>query len=156
MPWGTSASNTLKINKITIISFFTLCRNTTISFHNFVELIPVFKIYLYLCRIDYSLNNIITMKKRHYGMLSLALTSCLAVHAENKNQNTDKPNVIFIYADDLGYGDLECYGAKNVQTPNVNRLASEGIRFINAHATAPCRYQYPIQIFHADRRICMA
>lgn len=51
MPWGTSASNTLKINKITIISFFTLCRNTTISFHNFVELIPVFKIYLYLCRI---------------------------------------------------------------------------------------------------------
>ena len=78
MPWGTSASNTLKINKITIISFFTLCRNTTISFHNFVELIPVFKIYLYLCRIDYSLNNIITMKKRHYGMLSLALTSCLA------------------------------------------------------------------------------
>lgn len=144
MPWGTSASNTLKINKITIISFFTLCRNTTISFHNFVELIPVFKIYLYLCRIDYSLNNIITMKKRHYGMLSLALTSCLAVHAENKNQNTDKPNVIFIYADDLGYGDLECYGAKNVQTPNVNRLASEGIRFINAHATAatstPSRY----------------
>lgn len=76
------------------------------------------------------------MKKRHYGMLSLAFTSCLAVHAENKNQNTDKPNVIFIYADDLGYGDLECYGAKNVQTPNVNRLASEGIRFINAHATA--------------------
>ena len=144
MPWGTSASNTLKINKITIISFFTLCRNTTIAFHNFVELIPVFKIYLYLCRIDYSLNNIITMKKRHYGMLSLALTSCLAVHAENKNQNTDKPNVIFIYADDLGYGDLECYGAKNVQTPNVNRLASEGIRFINAHATAatstPSRY----------------
>ena len=44
------------------------------------------------------------MKKRHYGMLSLAFTSCLAVHAENKNQNTDKPNVIFIYADDLGYG----------------------------------------------------
>ena len=77
-------------------------------------------------------------------MLSLALTSCLAVHAENKIQNTDKPNVIFIYADDLGYGDLECYGAKNVQTPNVNRLASEGIRFINAHATAatstPSRY----------------
>ena len=77
-------------------------------------------------------------------MLSLAFTSCLAVHAENKNQNTDKPNVIFIYADDLGYGDLECYGAKNVQTPNVNRLASEGIRFINAHATAatstPSRY----------------
>lgn len=87
-------------------------------------------------------------------MLSLAFTSCLAVHAENKNQNTDKPNVIFIYADDLGYGDLECYGAKNVQTPNVNRL---GIRRDTIYQrTRHCRYQYPIQIFHADRRICMA
>lgn len=54
-------------------------------------------------------------------MLSLALTSCLAVHAENKNQNTDKPNVIFIYADDLGYGDLECYGAKNYNRQNEMR-----------------------------------
>jgi Arylsulfatase A and related enzymes len=55
-----------------------------------------------------------------------------------------QPNVIFIYADDLGYGDLECYGAKNVETPNVNRLAESGIRFTNAHATAatstPSRY----------------
>ena len=78
MPWGTSASNTLKINKITIISFFTLCRNTTISFHNFVELIPVFKIYLYLCRIDYSLNNIITMKKRHGFIAAAVAVSLLA------------------------------------------------------------------------------
>lgn len=73
-------------------------------------------------------------------MLSLALASCLVAHAESK----DKPNVIFIYADDLGYGDLECYGAKNVETPHVNRLAAEGIRFTNAHATAatstPSRY----------------
>lgn len=54
------------------------------------------------------------------------------------------PNVILILADDLGYGDLECYGAKNVQTPHVNRLAQEGIRFTNAHAIAatstPSRY----------------
>lgn len=141
MPWGTSAPNTLKINKINIISFFTLCRNTTISFHNFVELIPVFKIYLYLCRIDYSLNNIITMKKRHYGMLSLALTSCLAVHAENKNQNTDKPNVIFIYADDLGYGDLECYGAKTYKLQmSTVRIRRDTIYQRTRHR----RYQYPI------------
>lgn len=54
------------------------------------------------------------------------------------------PNVIFIYADDLGYGDLECYGATRVSTPNINRLADGGIRFTNAHATAatstPSRY----------------
>lgn len=55
-----------------------------------------------------------------------------------------KPNVILILADDLGYGDLQCYGAKNVETPNVNRLANNGIRFSNAHAIAatstPSRY----------------
>lgn len=55
-----------------------------------------------------------------------------------------KPNVILLVADDLGYGDLECYGAKNVETPNVNRLAEQGIKFTNCHATAatstPSRY----------------
>lgn len=54
------------------------------------------------------------------------------------------PNVIIIYADDLGYGDLECYGAKNVLTPAVNGLASDGILFNNAYAVAatstPSRY----------------
>ena len=64
--------------------------------------------------------------------------------AQQKVNDRKLPNVVFIYADDLGYGDLECYGAKNVQTPHVNRLAAEGIRFNNAHATAatstPSRY----------------
>src|SRR5687767_15854353 len=39
------------------------------------------------------------------------------------------PNVIFIFADDLGYGDLSCYGAKDIKTPNIDRLAAEGTRF---------------------------
>ncbi|MBD5282508.1 MAG: sulfatase-like hydrolase/transferase [Bacteroides sp.] len=56
----------------------------------------------------------------------------------------ERPNVILLVADDLGYGDLECYGAKNVETPNVNRLADRGIKFSNCHATAatstPSRY----------------
>lgn len=58
--------------------------------------------------------------------------------------DTTRPNVIVILADDLGYGDLECYGAKNVRTPNVDRLAAEGTRFTDCHATAststPSRY----------------
>ena len=41
---------------------------------------------------------------------------------KTKTNPQKQPNVIFIYADDLGYGDLECYGAKNVQTPHVNQL----------------------------------
>lgn len=64
-------------------------------------------------------------------------------HAQ-KAKEAKTPNVIFIYADDLGYGDLECYGATRVQTPNVNKLANSGIRFTNTHATAatstPSRY----------------
>lgn len=55
-----------------------------------------------------------------------------------------KPNVVIIYADDIGYGDLECYGAQAVRTPHVNRLAEEGVRFTHAHACAatctPSRY----------------
>lgn len=67
------------------------------------------------------------------------------LQAQQKKTNASSlPNVLFIYADDLGYGDLECYGGTQVSTPNVNRLAGEGIRFTNAHATAatstPSRY----------------
>lgn len=47
-----------------------------------------------------------------------------------------KPNVVIIYADDAGYGDLSCYGATKVQTPNLDRLAQSGIRFTNGHATS--------------------
>ncbi|MEM9480220.1 MAG: arylsulfatase [Verrucomicrobiota bacterium] len=45
-----------------------------------------------------------------------------------------KPNIIFIMADDLGYGDLGCYGQEFIQTPNINSLASEGIHFTQAYA----------------------
>ncbi len=54
------------------------------------------------------------------------------------------PNVVFLYADDLGYGDLGCYGAMRVKTPNVDRLSEQGLRFTNAHSPAatctPSRY----------------
>ncbi len=56
----------------------------------------------------------------------------------------EKPNIVIIYVDDLGYGDLSCYGATNVQTPNVDQLAKNGIRFTDAHCSAatctPSRY----------------
>ena len=55
-----------------------------------------------------------------------------------------QPNIVFILADDVGYGDLSCYGATRVQTPNVDRLATSGVRFLNAHSAAatstPSRY----------------
>lgn len=59
-------------------------------------------------------------------------------------QSQSKPNVIVILADDIGYGDLSCYGATKVKTPNLDKLASRGIRFTDAHSSAatctPTRY----------------
>jgi arylsulfatase A-like enzyme len=87
-------------------------------------------------------------------ILFVALAAPGLMGAGCKGQSQEKPNVIYIYADDIGYGDLECYGAKAVRTPNVNRLANEGIRFTNAYACAstctPSRYglltgQYPFR-----------
>ena len=45
------------------------------------------------------------------------------------NAKTENPNIIIIYVDDLGYGDLSCYGATAVLTPNVDKLAEEGVLF---------------------------
>lgn len=78
------------------------------------------------------------------ALVSSAIGTGQKALAQTRGTTTDKPNVIIILADDLGYGDLECYGAKNVQTPNINKLAQSGIRFTNGHAVAatstPSRY----------------
>lgn len=51
-------------------------------------------------------------------------------------QSSERPNVVLIYADDAGFGDLSCYGATKVKTPNLDRLAAQGIRFTDAHSSA--------------------
>jgi arylsulfatase A-like enzyme len=50
-------------------------------------------------------------------------------------QSAEKPNVVFLLADDLGYGDLKCYGHPYARTPNLDRLASQGTRFTQCYAT---------------------
>src|SRR5512137_962098 len=47
-----------------------------------------------------------------------------------------KPNIIIILADDLGYGDLGCYGHPTIRTPNLDRMATEGMRFTDFHSAA--------------------
>jgi arylsulfatase A-like enzyme len=58
--------------------------------------------------------------------------------------SNDRPNIIIMYADDLGFGDVGCYGASTIPTPNIDRLASHGVRFNQGYATAatctPSRY----------------
>lgn len=63
---------------------------------------------------------------------------------EGEKPDNRKPNIIVIMADDLGYGDVSCYGATALKTPNIDRLASEGIRFTSGYCSAstctPTRY----------------
>src|SRR5688572_20322891 len=74
------------------------------------------------------------------GML-WCLFACIALAASGAER---RPNIVLIYADDLGYGDLSCYGAKRIQTPNIDRLAREGLRFTDGHSPSatctPSRY----------------
>lgn len=74
--------------------------------------------------------------KRTYSLLSL---SCLALFGSCSPDKAEKtpPNVIFILADDLGWMDLGCYGSSFYETPNLDQLAREGVRFTNAYAACP-------------------
>ncbi|MDE5571982.1 MAG: sulfatase-like hydrolase/transferase, partial [Prevotella sp.] len=76
----------------------------------------------------------------NYGKnLLLTVSTLLAQQAqaadEPKQQATpERPNIIFILADDMGYGDLACYGNQYIQTPNIDRLAATGTGFTQAYA----------------------
>ena len=83
------------------------------------------------------------LKASAAGVAAMALPNILTknVMAAGADQT---PNIVLIYADDIGYGDLGCYGATSVKTPNVDRLAKEGIRFTSGYASSatctPSRY----------------
>src|SRR5712671_1033061 len=54
-----------------------------------------------------------------------------------KAASTEHPNIVLIMADDLGYGELGCYGQKLIKTPNIDELARSGLRFTDFHCGAP-------------------
>ncbi len=68
------------------------------------------------------------------GSLCVALICLPSIRGASATPR--QPNIIYIYADDLGYGDVGCYGAKAVSTPNVDRLARAGLRFTSGYATS--------------------
>ena len=69
--------------------------------------------------------------------MAIAMSGGLLVKAEApKVAEPSKPNIVLIYADDVGFGDLQCYGGNHVQTPNVDRLAKDGLRFVNGYASS--------------------
>jgi len=79
------------------------------------------------------------MKRRDFittmgsTVAALSMTGCLNVNT----RSSDKPNIVFILADDLGWSELGCYGNLFHETPNMDSLASEGMRFTDAYAAAP-------------------
>lgn len=83
------------------------------------------------------------MKIKYIVLSILAFSVSLKGNSQTKNK-TVKPNIVFIYLDDLGYGDLSCYGATAIKTPNIDALANGGVRFTNGYATSatctPSRY----------------
>lgn len=92
------------------------------------------------------MNRHLTTARYWFGVIAIAgfASTCIAV----------QPNVVFIFADDLGYGDVGCYGATKVETPNIDRLAATGRRFTDAHSASavctPSRYalltgKYPVR-----------
>src|SRR5680860_240651 len=91
---------------------------------------------------------------KHYSNLTISVicllfvliltTGCGSDTKEENETTKDLPNIVLIYMDDLGYGDVSAYGATEIQTPNMDRLANEGVRFTEGHAASatcsPSRY----------------
>ncbi len=82
--------------------------------------------------------------KRLIQFRQTSLLCFLILLAPTSASSQRQPNIVLIYGDDIGYGDVCCYGASSVSTPNVDRLAREGLRFTDAHSAAvtctPSRY----------------
>jgi hypothetical protein len=81
-------------------------------------------------------------RKLHFRLGILASCLATAFAAENHgvaqtSAGQARPNVIFLLADDLGYGDLGCYGVKDIRTPVIDRLASEGVRHKDGNRPYP-------------------
>ena len=84
------------------------------------------------------------MKQLNLFLTCLLAALLLGCSASLSQKEMSKPNIIVILADDLGYGDLSCYGATEISTPHIDQLASGGIRFTQGYCTSatctPSRY----------------
>ncbi len=77
------------------------------------------------------------MKRKQISLLCGGIiASSLALQAEG-DKNLNKPNIIYIMCDDMGYGDLGCYGQKYIRTPHLDKMAAEGMRFTQAYSGSP-------------------
>ena len=77
-----------------------------------------------------------TLTRRRFVQSTAASSLALAGLGGGGHAQTARPNIVFIIADDLGYADVSCYGARDYTTPNVDRLALEGLRFTQAYSNS--------------------
>ena len=83
----------------------------------------------------FSPSNSISMKRLNLLSCLLLLFACNPTEQTASSSPSDRPpNIIFILADDLGYGDLSCFGQKNFQTPNLDRMAAEGMKLLQHYS----------------------
>ena len=76
--------------------------------------------------------------KMMFARIKSPLLVCVLLLSVTSIQAADRPNVIFILADDFGIGNVSCYGSDNYKTPNIDKLASSGTRFTRAFTGALC------------------
>jgi arylsulfatase A-like enzyme len=70
--------------------------------------------------------------------LSFLLSGCGQQKKQNADTSSDRPNIIIVFIDDMGYGDLGCYGSETIRTPRIDGLAEEGVRFIDFYVQPVC------------------
>lgn len=73
---------------------------------------------------------------KYYSLLFVCLFYGITLHAQAPDRG-ERPNIIYIYADDLGYGELEAYGQLKIKTPNLNKIRKEGMKFTNHYTSTP-------------------
>jgi arylsulfatase A-like enzyme len=76
-------------------------------------------------------------RRQFIGTAVGATAAAAAASAQKRVSTGSRPNILFILADDMGWGDLSCYGRPDYKTPNLDRLALQGMRFTNAYSAAP-------------------
>lgn len=75
-------------------------------------------------------------RQPHAAWVLSALMGVITMKASAGEQPAPRPNIVFIMVDDMGYGDLGCYGSKTMKTPNIDRMSREGMRFTDCYSGA--------------------
>ena len=98
---------------------------------------PIHKCTPGACPFYYSIPQLPMNYKSYKSIIIKSIFTCFASCFTCIAFAQQRPNIIFIFIDDMGYSDLSCFGNKEIETPNIDRLAKEGMRFTNFYDNSP-------------------